>query len=254
MSFSAPSFRPRARHALLLVAAIALTPVAARALDEAQPLRTGQFAWADGLETAAATDLADDLSITISIAQQRLYVYRAGQLIGMSTASTGKRGHATPLGDFTILQKRQWHRSNIYSNAPMPYMQRLTWTGIALHAGHLPGFPASHGCIRLPLAFAKRLFAITTLGVPVTVVGATRSEPVVKLRFADLDWMTDDAVVTARPVAVPASAMPSPSAPLIDEYRQPPPVASGPHWAAPEMIDAVRRGEAPKLDFAILPE
>lgn len=271
MSFPIPSTRRRAHRTMLLVAAIALTPAAAHALSEAQSLRNGEFAWADGLQAAAVTDMAGDLSITISIAEQRLYLYRDGQLIGVSTASTGKRGHSTPLGDFTILQKRQWHRSNIYSNAPMPYMQRLTWTGIALHAGHLPGYPASHGCIRLPLAFAKRLFAITTLGVPVTVVGVNRNEPIVKLRFADIEWMADDEVVTSRPAAflvpadssqrlsAPAAPTPVPTrlapAPIIEDRRQPPARSSTtPHWATPEAIDAVRNGRAPKLDFEMLPE
>ncbi|RYM09102.1 L,D-transpeptidase [Sphingobium cupriresistens] len=86
--------------------------------------------------------------------------------------STGMKGHRTPTGDFPILQKRQWHRSNLYSNAPMPYMQRLTWDGIALHAGHNPGYPASHGCIRLPYAFARDLFALTKMGTLVEVTQA----------------------------------------------------------------------------------
>jgi len=260
MSFPFPPIRRGAYRKLLLVAAAALSPVAAHALSEAQPLRTGEFAWADGPQPAAATDTARGLSITISIAQQRLYLYRDGQLVAMSTASTGKRGHSTPLGDFTILQKRQWHRSNIYSNAPMPYMQRLTWTGIALHAGHLPGYPASHGCIRLPLAFAKQLFAITTVGVPVTVVGATKNVPIVKLRFADIEWIADDEVVTARPAPfiapVGAVAVPLAAPPIVDDLLPPPArqPSTTPHWASPDAIEAVRKGEAPKLDFEMVPE
>lgn len=232
---------------LVCVATIAC-PTAVLALTEAQPLRVGEFRWADGAEVGAP----DDLAITISIAQQRLYVYRAGMLVAMSTVSTGSRGHATPLGEFSILQKRQWHRSNLYSNAPMPFMQRLTWTGIAIHAGHLPGYPASHGCIRLPLAFAKQLFAITALGVPVTIVGEKR-EPLVKLRFADLDWMAGDEVVTFQPSG-PAQLIPA-SARIVDDQRQPTlPYHTGPHWAAPSEIDAVRQGAAPKLPFEMVPE
>jgi hypothetical protein len=90
-------------------------------------------------------------------------------LIGVSTVSTGRPGHETPTGVFTILQKRKEHYSNLYNNAPMPFMQRLTWDGIALHAGNLPGHPASHGCIRLPLGFAERLFGVTALGMTVIV-------------------------------------------------------------------------------------
>src|SRR3546814_12301464 len=81
-----------------------------------------------------------------------------GVLIGISTISSGTAGHETPTGIFTILQKKVDHKSNLYDDAPMPYMQRLTWSGIAMHAGNLPGYPASHGCIRLPLDFAERLY------------------------------------------------------------------------------------------------
>ena len=79
-------------------------------------------------------------------------------------------GHDTPTGTFTILQKRRTHFSNIYDNAPMPFMQRLTWDGIALHAGQIPGTPASHGCVRLPTAFARHLFGETSLGARVYIV------------------------------------------------------------------------------------
>jgi lipoprotein-anchoring transpeptidase ErfK/SrfK len=109
------------------------------------------------------------VKIVVSISEQRAYVYKAGELIASSPVSTGKHGHPTPVGTFRILEKQVHHRSNIYSNAPMPYMQRLTTYGIALHAGPLPGYPASHGCIRLPLSFAKRLYALTDTATRVTV-------------------------------------------------------------------------------------
>ena len=99
--------------------------------------------------------------IVISKASQQMYVFKDGALWDSSPVSTGKPGKETPTGMFPILQKRVFHRSNIYSNAPMPHMQRLTWGGIAIHAGKLPGYAASHGCIRLPPAFAKALFAET---------------------------------------------------------------------------------------------
>jgi hypothetical protein len=89
--------------------------------------------------------------------------------------STGRRGHVTPSGVFPILQKQVWHRSNKYSNAPMPYMQRLTWTGIAMHAGRLPGYAASHGCIRLPYGMARDLYALTKASVTTVVIA---NEPI----------------------------------------------------------------------------
>lgn len=105
--------------------------------------------------------LRSGVLIVISKASQRMYVFKDGAPWGTSPISTGRRGHATPAGVFPILQKETFHRSNIYSNAPMPFMQRLTWSGIAIHAGHLPGYPASHGCVRLPRAFAQSLYALT---------------------------------------------------------------------------------------------
>ena len=104
-------------------------------------------------------------------------MYRNGIRIGMSPVSTGKPGYETPTGVFTILQKHREHYSNRYDNAPMPYMQRLTWDGIALHAGQLPGYPASHGCIRLPYAFSERLFGITARGMTVVVTASMARAP-----------------------------------------------------------------------------
>ena len=110
------------------------------------------------------------VEIVVSIPLQRAYVYRGGTLIGLTTVSTGKPGHRTPTGKFDILQKRARHFSNLYNNAPMPFMQRLTWGGIALHAGQIPGHPASHGCVRLPLDFARNLFAVTRIGATVHII------------------------------------------------------------------------------------
>jgi hypothetical protein len=98
-----------------------------------------------------------------------MHVYRNGVLIGRSTVSTGTKGHDTPGGVFTILEKKSTHRSKKYDNAPMPYMQRLTWSGIAMHSGQLPGYAASHGCVRLPYDFSQLLFATTTSGATVVV-------------------------------------------------------------------------------------
>lgn len=109
------------------------------------------------------------LLVIISIADQRISLYDNGALIARSSVSTGVRNHPTPLGVFSVISKSRFHRSNIYSNAPMPYMQRITWSGIALHAGDLPGYPASHGCIRLTNEFAIRLFQLTKRGTRVII-------------------------------------------------------------------------------------
>jgi lipoprotein-anchoring transpeptidase ErfK/SrfK len=107
--------------------------------------------------------------VTISIEKQRLKMYDANGLFAEAPVSTGMRGHATPMGVFSVIQKNKWHRSNIYSGAPMPYMQRITWSGIAMHAGALPGYPASHGCIRMPMNFATRMWSWTRMGARVIV-------------------------------------------------------------------------------------
>jgi hypothetical protein len=109
------------------------------------------------------------LQIIISIADQRVSLYDNGALVARSSVSTGVRHHPTPLGVFSVIEKERWHRSNIYSGAPMPYMQRITWSGIALHAGASPGYPASHGCIRLTNDFAIRLWHLTKRGTRVII-------------------------------------------------------------------------------------
>ena len=114
--------------------------------------------------------LADGVLIVVSIPSQRAFVFRDGEVWASSRVSTGRRGNETPLGVFPILQKKVHHRSTLYDDAPMPYMQRLTWGGVALHAGHVPGYPASHGCIRLPKAFAKKLYGITGFSSTAVVV------------------------------------------------------------------------------------
>jgi L,D-transpeptidase catalytic domain len=126
-------------------------------------LKPGQFIWDDRVAPAGPVTLLVDLST------QRAYAYRNGVRIGVSTISSGKKSTPTPTGVFEILQKNKDHKSNLYKNAPMPNMQRLTWDGIALHAGKLPGHPASHGCIRLPLAFSEKLFGVTEVGMTVVV-------------------------------------------------------------------------------------
>jgi len=109
--------------------------------------------------------------VYVDLGRQRATVYRNGVRIGVSTISSGKEGYSTPTGVFTILEKDKDHRSRTYDNAPMPYQQRLTWKGVAMHAGNLPGYPASHGCIRLPMEFAKKMFTITPMGGTVVIAG-----------------------------------------------------------------------------------
>jgi len=127
------------------------------------PLKPGQYWWNSQLSPQGP------VVVLVSIPQQTMHVYRNGILIGRSTVSTGSKGHDTPGGVFSILEKKETHRSKKYDNAPMPNMQRLTWSGIAMHSGQLPGYAASHGCIRLPYDFSQLLFAATTKGGTVVV-------------------------------------------------------------------------------------
>lgn len=145
------------------------TPVAEPRVASPGDLKPGEFLWHPEIAPTGPVVLL------ISLDEQRAYVYRNGIAIGMSTISSGKEGKETPPGVFTILQKNKDHRSNLYNNAPMPYMQRLTWDGIALHGGALPGYPASHGCVRLPHPFAEKVYAITRTGDTVVVANAKAS-------------------------------------------------------------------------------
>ena len=107
--------------------------------------------------------------IIIDLTDQLAFAYADDELVGVSTISSGTEDNPTPTGIFPILEKKRMHRSIKYDNAPMPFMQRLDQFGIALHGGHLPGYPASHGCIRLPPAFAAKLFAATNVGTTVMI-------------------------------------------------------------------------------------
>jgi lipoprotein-anchoring transpeptidase ErfK/SrfK len=107
--------------------------------------------------------------IAISIDKQNLKIYDANGFFAGAPVSTGMKGHSTPMGVFSVIQKQKLHHSNIYSGAPMPYMQRITWSGIAIHAGVLPGYPASHGCIRMPMVFAMKMWNWTRMGARVVV-------------------------------------------------------------------------------------
>jgi hypothetical protein len=133
-------------------------------------LKPGQYVW----EPERAPE--GPLLIVASITEQVAYVYRNGIRIARSSVSTGRPGHPTPTGVFTILEKEVHHISSIYKGAEMPYMERVTWGGIALHAGDLPGYPDSHGCVRLPLEFSKLLFGVTMKGATV-IIANTHSAP-----------------------------------------------------------------------------
>jgi hypothetical protein len=125
--------------------------------------KPGDYVWKPEVSPAGP------VVVIVSIPEQSMFVYRNGVRIGRSTVSTGVEGHPTPTGIFTIQQKKVDHESSIYKGAKMPYMQRLTWDGIAMHAGRLPGYPASHGCVRLPVDFAAKLYAVTAEGTTVIV-------------------------------------------------------------------------------------
>jgi hypothetical protein len=126
-------------------------------------LRPGQFVWVADAVTAGP------ILVVVSLDEQRAYVYRNGIRVGVATASTGRPGHDTPTGVFHVLQKDKDHHSKKYDNAAMPYAERLTWDGVALHAGGLPGYPSSHGCVHLPSEFARLLFGISDMGMTVVI-------------------------------------------------------------------------------------
>src|SRR5262245_55037551 len=142
----------------------------ARVSPDTVTLKPGQYVW----EPERAPE--GPLLIVASITEQVAYVYRNGIRIARSSVSTGRPGHPTPTGVFTILEKEVHHTSSIYKGAEMPYMERVTWGGIALHAGDLPGYPDSHGCVRLPLEFSKLLFGVTMKGATV-ILADTHSAP-----------------------------------------------------------------------------
>jgi lipoprotein-anchoring transpeptidase ErfK/SrfK len=132
-----------------------------RAVFGQTTLRPGQFKWREGHASSEVTRVVLDLS------RQMAFAYGDEGLIAISTISSGDKNHLSPVGVYPIMEKKRMHRSIRYDNAPMPFMQRINDGGVALHAGHLPGYPASHGCVRLPPAFAAKLFAATDVGTTV---------------------------------------------------------------------------------------
>ena len=128
-------------------------------------LKPGDYVW------AARVPAEGETRIVIDRLTQMTYVYRGDQLVGAATVSTASKGRVTPLGFWSILEKRRFYRSKKYDNAPMPFMQRIDEYGIALHGGRNPGYPASHGCVRLPMKFAEKLYGLTKVGSKVVIEG-----------------------------------------------------------------------------------
>ena len=126
-------------------------------------LKAGQYLWRN------VPDSAGPEHVVISLTDQLAYLYRGDTLVAVATISTGRFDKPSPTGIFAVLDKKPFYRSKKYDNAPMPWMQRIDQYGIALHGGYNPGYPASHGCIRLPVAFAKKLYAVTEIGTPVYI-------------------------------------------------------------------------------------
>ncbi len=163
----------KVRAAVFLCAAIALDfALGAPAAPHSQ-LRPNEYTW------HPQTSPNGPVLVVISLPEQQAYVYRNGVLIGRTAISSGRAGHRTPTGVFTLLEKQKRHYSNIYKGAAMPFMERLTWSGIALHGGKLPGYPDSHGCIRLPKEFSQLLFGVTKVGTTVVVANESSDSALV---------------------------------------------------------------------------
>jgi hypothetical protein len=195
------------------------------------------------------------LLIVVSIGDQRVSLFGDGALVARSGVSTGMRGHPTPEGVFSVIQKDRYHRSNIYSAAPMPFMQRITWSGVALHAGVLPGYPASHGCIRLTYEFATMLWGMTQMGVRV-IVARNAVEPVeiahpalfVPRQNPGERPLAADRSADARPVAGPIKVAQSADATTASDATTtatPEPAAEArPAGGSP--VEAPKKAEAPR--------
>jgi lipoprotein-anchoring transpeptidase ErfK/SrfK len=189
-ALSAPAAAPTAPAATSAPAPAPVKPVPVAPTAPAQ--------W-DAADQAELTENASDLkpgdyrqlvdfqpsapvTIVVDIPTQLAGVYQQGQLVVVTTVSTGKKGHETPTGTFRVMGKAVEHYSNLYNSAPMPYMQRLTNDGVSIHAGKIPGVPASHGCVRMPLAMAKLLYGQTKIGTEVTIIDSPA--PAEKLEMA----------------------------------------------------------------------
>lgn len=151
-------------------------------VPEAMRLQPGQYTWYAERATSGPVE------VVMSLSQQRAYVFQSGSLLGIATISSGSKGRESPYGRFQILEKKLMHRSIRYDNAPMPHMMRLNWYGVAMHGGHVPGYPASHGCIRLPPAFAQKLYGVATVGSFVYVTHDSPYSPQDALELARANY------------------------------------------------------------------
>ena len=194
------------------------------------PLKPGQAFWLPELSPTGP------VVAVVNLHTQHVQLYRNGIAIGYSSVSTGKRGYSTPQGRFQVLQKNRHHRSSSYNNAPMPWMVRLTWGGIAFHSGLLPGYPASHGCIRLPSAFAPHLFGSLSLGDTVAIV----SQPTA----AGASALTALAPITPQGQPLLQAAMLA-AAPWWDETRALPAAPGSSHPDNPSILQTAPAAAAP---------
>jgi hypothetical protein len=233
--------------AALVIVSVLGSPALAQGAAQSEPLnlaaqedklKPGEWVWAPQLSPDGPVLVYVDLNRQIAT------VYRNGVRIGVSTVSSGKPGHDTPDGVFTILQKDADHHSSTYNDAPMPYTERLTWGGVALHAGGLPGYPSSHGCVHLPIAFARNLFGIEALGGTVIITGG-RQDPV----RVPLGSLLEPAVAgDEAPAPLPAS----------DEFTWNPTPSSGPVSiivsAADQQVVVLRNGVEVGRSHADVPD
>jgi L,D-transpeptidase catalytic domain len=211
------------RHAIIGLAAVLATgladPAGATRRREAQPV-----------ETVAARPAGEPVMVIVSLSNQRVTIYDADGWILRAPVSSGQTGYETPAGVYSVIQKEEEHYSNLYDDASMPFMQRITWSGIALHAGPLPGYPASHGCVRMPYEFAQRLFDMTKIGMRVIVARndvrpveidhpvlfkpkLVRADLALKALTAHWDAAREEAQAAAPDAAPPEADGPSPARP-----------------------------------------
>lgn len=185
------------------------------------------------------------MKIVVSLADQTLDVFEGDRFVERHPVSTGMSGYETPTGVFSILEKRRFHASNIYSGAPMPFMQRLTWSGVALHSGRLPGYPASHGCVRLPERVAAALFARTKEGVHV-VIAPTRLAPVpiahdALPKPAPRGAAAEPASTQIASLAPVDTTAPEPQAPVAETYSDAPVRILLTRWSGRDRMRDVQR-------------
>ena len=210
LAILATTFGASAAHAQAAAPAPESTEPTALEADGGVALKPGEFRWLTGTPPAKG----EPVVVMVDLARQRGHVYRGGALVAITTVSTGKPGHGTPTGVYPILQKKKVHHSNKYEDergrpAAMPFMQRLTWEGVALHAGRVRERPASHGCVRLPRAFAEQLFALTRHGDTVVI---SEDASLQALAQAGLEMQLALMLGASSPIREIAGALPIPAA------------------------------------------